>query len=137
MCMYIFQGRRWVNSVRLCLMNQLLHSSVYRHNGQCSAISSFAYASHPYCYTSAGFCTVILRSWQNWRALSKTIDFRDLFSSSGGRAMCSTLRRCVSGPNMLPNYAGGFCNLQAMIIADKSSNCISSYSVLEQQILGS
>jgi len=109
MCMKFFQGQQWIDSVRLCLINELVHSSVYTQNGTCSEISSFAYASHPKCYTSAGFCDVILPKWRNLWGLIRTINISHLIK--GWREICSTLVRCHRNPRRLPRFLRNTCHL--------------------------
>lgn len=94
------QGQEWIDSVRLCLLDELLHSSVYAENGTCGEISSFAYSTHPSCYVDNGFCTVILMDRQNLNATFVTVDTIDLlWPPEAARATYDTLKLCFMSNN--------------------------------------
>ena len=91
----IFQGQKWINNVRLCLEDQLLHSSVYAHNSSCKELNKFGYSTHPYCYVDNGFCQVVLTDKQNLDALFTTVTVSDLaWPPEAVKAICDTLKVC-------------------------------------------
>jgi len=93
---YIFQGQKWIDDVRLCLMDQLLHSSVYADNSSCKELSRFAYSTHPFCYVGNGFCEVVLPDEQNLNALFSTVSVKDLaWPPDATKAICDTLKQCL------------------------------------------
>jgi len=93
---YIFQGQEWMDDVRLCLMDQLLHSSVYADNSSCKELSTFAYSTHPFCYVDNGFCEVVLPDEQNLNALFSTVSVKDLvWPPDATKAICDILKQCL------------------------------------------
>ena len=91
----LFQGQEWINKVRLCLLDQLLHSSVYADNSSCKEIAKFGYGTHTYCYVDNGFCQVVLTDKQNMDALFTTVSVSDLaWPPEAVNAICDTLKLC-------------------------------------------
>jgi len=103
----ILQGQQWINRVRLCLEDKLLHSSVYADNSSCDQISSFSYHTHPFCYVNNGFCNVVLMDKQNLNALFETVTVKDLtWPPEATRAICDTLKLCnVMDMNLQKNQS--------------------------------
>ena len=64
------QGQSWIENVKSCLMKAILNSTVYKSNGTCSQLQTFAFNSHQSCYTDNGFCTDILLNHTNFNCLA-------------------------------------------------------------------
>lgn len=91
----MLQGQQWINRVRLCLEDKLLHSPVYADNSSCDQISSYSYHTHPICYVDNSFCNVVLLDKQNLNALFDTVTVKDLmWPPEATRAICDTLKLC-------------------------------------------
>ena len=91
----MLQGQQWINRVRLCLEDKLLHSSVYADNSSCDQISSYSYQTHPFCYVDNDFCNVVLLDKQNLNALFETVTVKDLvWPLEATKAICDTLKLC-------------------------------------------
>ena len=89
------QGQQWIDRVRLCLEDKLIHSAVYADNSSCDQIDSFSYRTHPFCYVSNDFCSLILMDKQNLNALFETVTVKDLtWPFEATKAICDTLKLC-------------------------------------------
>ena len=91
----MLQGQQWIDRVRLCLEDKLIHSAVYAENSSCDQIDTFSYRTHPYCYVSNSFCSLILMDEQNLNALFETVTVKDLtWPVEATKAICDTLKLC-------------------------------------------
>ena len=72
-------GTRWTTSTKLCLQQRL--AGLLRSNPRpsCAALTSFAFASHPACYTqpSSSVCDLSIRTQAR---ISTTVDTSDLLT---------------------------------------------------------
>jgi hypothetical protein len=81
-------GKVWINSTLECLQEALVPLIEGNpDNITCPAIKSFAFNSHPTCYTGGGGAVPIAPSIcfmpQDWKCLFETIDLKDLLSPRG------------------------------------------------------
>ena len=60
----------WVNNTKICLMKAILGSDVYKSNGTCSQLETFALNNHASCNRDNGFCSDILLSATNLHCLA-------------------------------------------------------------------
>lgn len=74
------QGQRWMDAVRKCLMKELHNYYVGTDHKTCASIKTFAFLSHPHCYTTSGpgFCTIITDP-RNYDALYHGYQLKDFY----------------------------------------------------------
>ena len=91
----MLQGQQWINRVRLCLLDKMLHSTVYADNSSCDQLSSASYDFHAPCYVDNGFCDIVLKNEQNLDSLFKVVSLRDLaWPPDAVRSICDIMKLC-------------------------------------------
>ena len=75
-----FQGRQWIDGVRPCLMEEIQQSDVYTTpsiaaaSTACDNLRILAFNSHPTCYVTHGFCSIVT-SPSNIHGLFNALDY--------------------------------------------------------------
>jgi hypothetical protein len=87
-------GNIWRDNVRSCLQTKMESWFASAANKDCSSLRSFAFNSHPECYTDGpSFCELIP---DNVVRIGLTIQVNDLFKAETIRQIQQTSRICVS-----------------------------------------
>ncbi|PGG95408.1 hypothetical protein AJ80_09966 [Polytolypa hystricis UAMH7299] len=81
------RGKAWVTKTMHCLQTKLVPYATGTKKGSCSALKTFAFASHPNCYVRSGVCTLPPK---DWKVIVNTVGFTELFSSKD--ALIATLK---------------------------------------------
>ena len=93
---YSPQGQVWIDKVRTCLQAALL-PEVCKPATTCPILRSHAFATHPHCYVSNGFCGVVINPG-NWQGLLSVFleDPEDLLLRESLIQIVDTAFRCGS-----------------------------------------
>ena len=69
-------------NIRKCLMEKVTETAAYKNSDptKCDDLERHAFDTHSDCYIEHDFCSVILKSAKNLKALWEAIELRDLFS---------------------------------------------------------
>ena len=78
-------GQAWVTNTMLCLQSDLVVYGDGLQTTTCSALKTYAFATHADCYVKSGICTL---SPTDWAKIIKTVSTTKLF-----KLVVSMLRR--------------------------------------------
>ncbi|KAE8554366.1 hypothetical protein TMatcc_006113 [Talaromyces marneffei ATCC 18224] len=84
------EGQTWMEAVMLCLQRDLVPYALGGPQAfaNCSALSDFAFSTHPTCYVQSGLCTLPVHDWEaivfqivgveslfdSWNAIKATVE---------------------------------------------------------------